>query len=90
VATGESYSVRNFLNATAALLDIDAKHYVEYDQRYLRPTEVDSLIGDAGKARDHLGWRPKTSFQELVSMMVAHDHELASQERTLIDAGHRV
>jgi GDPmannose 4,6-dehydratase len=89
VATGESHAVRDFL-AAAALLELDPDRHVAFDQRYLRPTEVDSLIGDATKARDALGWCPKTGFKELVAMMVEHDLERASRERTLLEAGHRV
>jgi GDPmannose 4,6-dehydratase len=90
VATGESYTVRDFLTRAAAKLELDPEAVVGFDERYLRPTEVDSLIGDASKARDVLGWEATTSFDELVGMMVDHDLELASRERTLLDAGHRV
>ena len=90
VATGKSYTVRDFLTIAAAKLDLDPDKITGFDSRYLRPTEVDSLVGDASKAHDLLGWRAKTSFNELVSMMVEHDLELASRERTLLEAGHRV
>jgi GDPmannose 4,6-dehydratase len=60
------------------------------DPRYLRPTEVDHLLGDASKARTRLGWSPTVSFEELVGMMVEQDMELGRQERTLSNAGHRV
>jgi GDPmannose 4,6-dehydratase len=63
------------------------KKYVELDPRYLRPTEVDYLQGDPAKARAKLGWRPRMSFQELIRAMVAHDLDLAKQERTLKQAG---
>jgi GDPmannose 4,6-dehydratase len=63
---------------------------VEIDPRYFRPTEVDFLLGDASKAREKLGWRPRVTFKELVRRMVEHDLELAKQERTLVDAGHRI
>ena len=69
---------------------MDWQDYVEFDSRYLRPTEVDSLLGDPEKASNELGWRPKTSFKQLVSMMVEHDMELARQEKTLKDAGHSI
>ena len=88
VATGESYSVREFLDTAAALCGLDWKKYVQTDQRYLRPTEVNHLLGDATKARTKLGWKPKVSFPELVRLMVEHDYELARRERTLIAAGH--
>jgi len=90
VATGESHSVREFLNVAAARCGLDWKDHVETDPRYLRPTEVDALCGDASKARTKLGWTPKVSFEQLVAMMVDHDLELARQERTLAEAGHKV
>jgi GDPmannose 4,6-dehydratase len=88
IATGESHSVREFLEETFGLLDLDWHDYVEIDPRYFRPTEVDYLLGDAGKAWQKLGWAPKVGFKELVLMMVEHDLELARQEKTLKDAGH--
>ena len=63
---------------------------MESDPRYLRPTEVDFLQGDSSKARAKLGWRPRTSFRELIRIMVEHDFELARQEKTLAEAGHVV
>ncbi len=90
VATGSSYSVRDFLDHAASYLDIDWHRHVEIDPRYFRPSEVDALRGDASKARRVLGWRPRVDFDGLVRMMIDHDLELARQERTLRDAGHRV
>lgn len=90
VATGETYSVRDFLQAAFSYAGLDWQEYVEFDPRYLRPTEVDLLLGDPSKAREKLGWEPKVSFQQLVEMMVDHDLDLAAQERTLADAGHKV
>jgi GDPmannose 4,6-dehydratase len=90
VATGESHSVREFLDLAASFYDLDWHEHVEADARYLRPTEVDALCGDSSKARTQLGWSPKITFPGLVRMMVDHDLELASQERTLSLAGHRV
>jgi GDPmannose 4,6-dehydratase len=90
IATGESHSVRDFLDAAASLCDLDWTEHVETDSRYLRPSEVDVLCGDATKARRELGWAPRVRFRELVRMMVEHDLELAGQERTLQAAGHRV
>ena len=80
IATGETHSVRDFLDEAFGLLDLDWKEYVEKDPRYYRPTEVDLLLGDATKARKMLGWEPKVSFKELVNLMVEHDLELARQE----------
>jgi GDPmannose 4,6-dehydratase len=90
VATGEMYSVREFVEQVFQRLNLDWEQYVEIDPRYFRPTEVEALQGDASKARDVLGWKPKTTFAELVDVMVASDLELAQRERTLIDAGHTV
>jgi len=90
IATGESHSVREFLELAFGMLDLDWRKYVKIDPRYFRPTEVDHLLGDASKAREKLGWRPRVSFEELVRMMVEHDLELARQERTLKDAGHTI
>jgi GDPmannose 4,6-dehydratase len=90
VATGESHSVREFLDLAAEFAGVDWKKCVETDARYLRPTEVDALQGDASKARRVLGWRPEISFEELVRSMVGQDMELARQELTLTRAGHVV
>ncbi len=88
VATGETHSVREFCEATFAALDLDWKQYVEFDQRYMRPAEVDLLLGDPTKAREKLGWEPKVTFDQLVRMMVDADMEIARREKTLRDAGH--
>jgi GDPmannose 4,6-dehydratase len=87
IATGERHSVREFCEAAFGCLDLDWKDYVGFDERYLRPAEVDLLEGDAAKARRVLGWQPKTSFHDLVRMMIESDLELARQERALVDAG---
>jgi GDPmannose 4,6-dehydratase len=76
VATGETYSVRDFLDVAFGLVDRSWKEYVKLDKRYLRPTEVDLLIGDASKAQEKLGWKPRTSFKELVRLMVESDLRL--------------
>jgi GDPmannose 4,6-dehydratase len=73
IATGETYSVREFLDEAFGYLDLDWKKYVEIDPRYFRPAEVDLLIGDASKARKKLGWEPKVTFKQLVRMMVDAD-----------------
>ena len=73
VATGEMHSVREFLDEAAAHLGMDWESVVEFDERYLRPAEVDALQGDPGKAREKLGWTPTVSFKELVRMMVDAD-----------------
>jgi GDPmannose 4,6-dehydratase len=90
VATGGNHSVRDFLELAAAYAGVDWRKCVERDPRYFRPTEVDSLQGDANKARRVLGWKPEISFEELVKSMVEHDLELGQQELTLVRAGHHV
>lgn len=83
VATGESHSVREFLELAAAYCGVDWQRHVETDCRYFRPTEVDCLLGDATKARNGLGRAPRVGFHELVRLMVDHDMELARREVTL-------
>lgn len=73
IATGETYSVRQFLEEAFGYAGLDWRKYVEIDSRYFRPTEVDLLIGDASKAKKVLGWEPKVKFKELVRMMVDAD-----------------
>jgi len=87
VATGAKHSVRDLCEAAFTLLDLDWEKYVEIDPRYLRPAEVDLLQGDATKAATELGWKPEVGFSELVEMMVESDLDLATRERTLVDAG---
>jgi GDPmannose 4,6-dehydratase len=81
VATGETHSVKEFLEVAASYAGVDLKDKVEIDPRYFRPTEVDLLIGDAEKARRVLGWKPKVGFEELVKRMVESDLELAASEK---------
>jgi GDPmannose 4,6-dehydratase len=88
VATGQSRSVREFLEGVFARLELDWRDHVEIDPRYLRPAEVDHLRGDPTRIRERLGWQPRVSFDQLVTLMVEHDLELARQEKTLRDAGH--
>ncbi len=73
IATGETWSVRDFLDKAFGVMNLNWKDYVEFDSRYLRPTEVDLLIGDPSKAEKKLGWKRKTSFEELVRLMVKSD-----------------
>jgi GDPmannose 4,6-dehydratase len=80
IATGETHSVREFLDIAFRLVDRNADDHVVIDARYLRPTEVDELWGDAGKAARVLGWRPTTSFEELVRIMVEADLREAGVE----------
>ncbi len=88
VATGESISIRAFLDLTFGALDLDWQKYVEIDPRYFRPAEVDHLEGDPAKARRILGWEPKTDVRTLAKMMIETDMNLAQRERVLRDAGH--
>src|SRR5579875_3274911 len=81
VATGETHSVREFLELTFARLGLDPARHVEFDPRFMRPAEVDILIGDSGKAKRILGWEPKIRFRQLVEMMVDADLELAEREK---------
>jgi GDPmannose 4,6-dehydratase len=90
VATGKAFSVREFLDEASQYAGIEWQKYVESDSRYLRPTEVDYLLGDPSKAKNKLGWIPAVDFHSLVRMMVDHDLELARQELTLKQAGHVV
>jgi GDPmannose 4,6-dehydratase len=79
-----------FMDLAAGFAGINWKSYIEIDPRYFRPTEVDFMQGDASKARQILGWQPEISFEEMVRPMVESDIELARQEQTLLQAGHRV
>ena len=80
IATNETHSVKEFVIETFNQLDLDWEKYVEYDNRYERPAEVDLLIGDPAKAKKQLGWEPKVKFKELVKIMVEADLKLASDE----------
>jgi GDPmannose 4,6-dehydratase len=80
VATGESYSVAQFLDEVFGLLKLDWHDYVKIDPRFYRPAEVDYLLGDASKARKKLGWKPRITFKELARVMTEYDLELAERE----------
>jgi GDPmannose 4,6-dehydratase len=80
IATGQTHSVREFMELAFEKLELDWRDHVEFDQRLVRPAEVDILQGDAGKARKALGWQPKVSFKELVGIMIDADMELARRE----------
>ncbi len=88
VATGKTISVRAFAELAFEHAGLDFRKHVEFDPRYLRPAEVDLLLGDPSKAKKQLGWVPETSVEELAAMMVESDLELARREKTLRDAGH--
>ena len=80
LATGQTQSIRDFLNYTFEYIDLDWNDYVEIDPRYFRPTEVNRFLGDFSKAKDLLGWEPQTSCRDLAQLMVDHDLELARDE----------
>ena len=84
IATGETHSVKEFVEEAFSYLDLDWKEYVEIDPWYYRPTEVDYLQGDASKARRELGWEPRVGFTELVRLMVDHDMVLAKSEKEML------
>ncbi|MEK6322250.1 MAG: GDP-mannose 4,6-dehydratase [Acidobacteriota bacterium] len=85
IATGETHSVREFLDEAFGNLDLDWEEHVEIDPRYYRPAEVDLLLGDAGKARRVLAWEPKVTFKELVRLMVDNDLKIARKERMIAE-----
>ena len=76
IATGEAHSVQELVDIAFGHLDLDPEEYVRIDPRFMRPAEVDHLIGDYSKAKEKLGWEPRTSFEELVKLMVDSDLEL--------------
>ena len=88
VSTGETHSVREFLDEVFGCLDLDWQAYVEIDPRYYRPTEVDLLLGDNTKAKAVLEWEPKVSFRELARMMTETDWQKAKKERVLVETGY--
>ncbi|MFZ0746288.1 MAG: GDP-mannose 4,6-dehydratase [Terracidiphilus sp.] len=106
IATGEQHSVRDFVDLAAAFLDMkitwngscadekgldaDGNVIVAVDPRYYRPTEVETLLGDAGKARRELGWRPRTTFRELVKEMVEEDLMVAEKDALVKKHGYSV
>jgi len=88
IATGETHSVREFVERVFEKLDLDYHQYVEIDKRYFRPTEVDVLLGDSSRAQKALGWKPETTFDQLIDMMIKTDLEAAEKEKVLHDAGY--
>ena len=81
VATGETHSVREFLELSFSQLGMDYRDYVEFDARYMRPSEVDVLLGDPSKAQRVLGWKAEVDFPSLIKMMIEHDLEVARREK---------
>jgi len=85
VATGETHSVREFLDEAFGYFDLDWRDYVEIDPRYYRPTEVDILLGNAEKARKLLNWQPRVDFKQLVRMMAEADFQIAKKEKVIAE-----
>jgi len=90
VATGETHSVREFLEVAFGVVGLDYQDFVEIDPRYFRPTEVDLLLGSPDKAQQKLGWTPSVTFASLAKMMVETDMEEAARELALQNAGFSV
>jgi GDPmannose 4,6-dehydratase len=80
IATGETHSIRDMCEQAFGYVDLDWQEYVKQDPRFMRPAEVDLLVGDASKAAAQMGWEPSVSFSGLVQMMVDHDRQLVKQE----------
>jgi GDPmannose 4,6-dehydratase len=88
IATGETHSVKEFVEKVFRKLDLDYQKHVIIDPKYFRPTEVDVLLGDSSKAKNILGWKPRVGFDQLIDMMIEADMEQASKEKTLFEAGY--
>jgi GDPmannose 4,6-dehydratase len=84
IATGETHTVREFVELAFNAVGLNTDDYVGEDERYLRPSEVDLLLGDATKAREQLGWEPQVSFEQLAEIMVAHDWKIAREELAVV------
>ena len=104
ISTGQQYSVRDFVNVAAKELAlnitwsgngkderglVDGKVIIKVDKNYFRPTEVETLLGDASKAKKKLGWKPKISFKDLVSEMVREDLKLAESDQLMMKSGYK-
>ena len=88
IATGETHSVKEFVEKVFRKLDLDYQKHVIIDPKYFRPTEVDVLLGDSSKAKNILGWKPRVGFDQLIDMMIEADMEQANKEKTLFEAGY--
>ena len=87
IATGKVHSVRELVQVAFEHAGLDPEKHIRVDPRFLRPAEVEQVIGDAAKARENLGWRPRTSFEEMIRLMVDADVELLSREVPHTQAG---
>ena len=85
LATGESHTVEDFLKLAFGKVNLNWEDFVTTDKKYERPNEVSYLLGDSSKAQKNLGWELKTSFSDLVEIMVESDIELAKQEKVLLE-----
>lgn len=83
ISTGKTHSVKEWVQAAFSSLDLDWEKYVKLDKRFLRPAEVDLLVGDSTKARMKLDWEPRVSFEELVRIMVEHDYDMLKKKNNL-------
>ena len=87
IATGETHTVMEFVEKTFNFLELNWEEYVETSEKYYRPNEVDYLLGDPSKAKNDLGWSPKTNLDKLVEIMVESDLNLANRDKVLLDEG---
>tara|TARA_B100000963_G_C22580115_1_gene650405 strand:+ start:191 stop:1213 length:1023 start_codon:yes stop_codon:yes gene_type:complete len=87
LATGETHTVKEFAQKAFKVVDLDWEKYVKTSEKYMRPNEVNFLLGDYSKAKSKLNWAPETSFDQLVKLMVDEDLILAEKEKVLIDKG---
>ena len=85
LASGETHSVKEFVKLAFDEVGLEWKDFVETDEKYFRPNEVNHLLGNSEQARKELGWTPETSFKQLVKMMIESDLKLAEQEKVLIN-----
>jgi len=87
LATGTTHTVKDFVEEAFKIVNLEWSDYVETSEKYYRPNEVNYLLGDSSKAQKELGWKPKTSFKDLVKIMVESDIELAKREAVLLKEG---
>ena len=87
LATGTTQTVKDFVEEAFKIVNLEWSDYVETSEKYYRPNEVNYLLGDSSKAQKKLGWKPKTSFKDLVKIMVESDIELAKRESVLLKEG---
>ena len=80
ISTGEAHSVKDWVEASFRCLDLDWEKFVKIDNRFIRPADVDLLVGDYSKAKEKLGWKPKVNFEELVKIMVEFDYDYLKKQ----------